>query len=103
MSDFGNSVIINSSGQNGNFMSNNYDDQIKLFTNLKNPFNAARYHSLAINKVPKGFSLTAWDKNNEIMAIHHDKYPLYGIQFHPESFLTTEGNILMQNFLNENY
>ncbi|MBL4694422.1 aminodeoxychorismate/anthranilate synthase component II [Candidatus Gracilibacteria bacterium] len=72
----------------------------KLFHGLTNPVTVARYHSLVIDKTPKDFSLTAWDENDEIMAIHHNKYPLFGIQFHPESFLTTEGNKLMQNFLN---
>lgn len=72
----------------------------KLFHGLTNPVTVARYHSLVIDKTPKDFSLTAWDENDEIMAIHHNRYPLFGIQFHPESFLTTEGNKLMQNFLN---
>lgn len=71
-----------------------------LFKGLKNPFSAARYHSLAIKKVPKNFILTAWDKDDEIMAIQHNKHPLFGVQFHPESFLTEEGDKLMQNFLN---
>lgn len=72
----------------------------KLFKGIKNPFTAGRYNSLVINKVPKNFTLTAWDQNNEIMAIQHNKHPLFGVQFHPESFLTEEGNKLMQNFLN---
>lgn len=73
----------------------------KLFKGLKNPFTAARYHSLIANKIPKNFILTAWTKNKEIMGIQHKKYPLFGIQFHPESFLTKEGNKLMKNFLYE--
>lgn len=76
-----------------------YHTKNSLFQDLKNPFNAARYHSLIINKVPKDFILTAWTLNNEIMAIQHKKYPLYGVQFHPESFLTEEGDKLMKNFL----
>ncbi len=78
-----------------------YHNEDKLFKGLKNPFNAARYHSLVINKVPKEFVKTAWTKDNEIMAIHHEKYPVFGIQFHPESFLTEEGDKLMHNFLYE--
>lgn len=70
-----------------------------LFEGLSQPFSAARYHSLILDKVPKNFTLTAWTRDNEIMAIQHDKYPLYGVQFHPESFLTEEGNKLMHNFL----
>lgn len=70
-----------------------------LFNKMKNPFVAARYHSLIINKVPKDFILTAWTFDNEIMAIQHKKFPLYSVQFHPESFLTDEGDKLMKNFL----
>lgn len=73
----------------------------KLFKGISNPFNAARYHSLAIDTLPRDFILTAWDKNNEIMGIQHKKHPLFGIQFHPESFLTPEGDKLIHNFLYE--
>lgn len=76
-----------------------YHKEDKLFKGLKNPFLAARYHSLILEEIPKDFVLTAWTKDNEIMAIHHEKYPLFGIQFHSESFLTEEGNQLMHNFL----
>lgn len=73
-----------------------------LFLNIKNPFSAARYHSLVINKIPQNFILTAWTKDNKIMGIKHKKYPLFGIQFHTESFMTREGNKIMQNFLKYN-
>ena len=77
-------------------------NQDKLFKNVQNPFKAARYHSLVIDKTPKDFDLIAWTiEDKEIMAIKHQKYPLYGVQFHPESFLTTEGNKIMKNFLYE--
>jgi len=76
-----------------------YHTEDKLFTGLQNPFEAARYHSLVLDQVPADFSLSAWTIDQEIMAIHHNKYPLYGIQFHPESFLTEEGNKLITNFL----
>ena len=82
--------------------SNLYHTGENLFKNIANPFLAARYHSLIIDKVPHDFKITAWTKKKEIMAIKHNKYPLYGIQFHPESFLTKEGSKLMNNFLNEN-
>ena len=81
--------------------SNIYHTEDKLFEGLKNPISAARYHSLVIDKVPAEFTLTAWDQDNEIMAIHHNKYPVFGIQFHPESILTEHGNKLMHNFLYE--
>lgn len=78
-----------------------YHTEDALFENVKNPFSAARYHSLIANKVPKGFTLTAWTKEKEIMGIKHKKYPLFGVQFHPESFLTDEGSKIMKNFLYE--
>ncbi|MDO8499833.1 MAG: aminodeoxychorismate/anthranilate synthase component II [bacterium] len=70
-----------------------------LFKNLPNPFSAARYHSLVINKVPPDFTLTAWTDDNEIMGVAHKMYPLYGVQFHPESFMTEHGSKLLANFL----
>jgi anthranilate synthase component 2 len=72
-----------------------------LFKGVSNPFCGARYHSLILDAVPSGFTLTAWTKEKEIMAIHHNQYPLIGIQFHPESFLTKEGSKIISNFLNE--
>lgn len=75
---------------------------IDMFRGVKNPFNGARYHSLILNEVPKNFVLSAWTKEKEIMAIKHSKYPLFGIQFHTESFLTEEGNRIIKNFLNAN-
>jgi len=78
-----------------------FHNQDYLFKNVRNPFSAARYHSLILDKVPKNFKLTAWTESNTIMAIHHKKYPVLGIQFHPESFLTPEGSKIMYNFLHE--
>jgi len=72
-----------------------------IFKNVKNPFAGARYHSLMMNKVPKDFLLMAWTKEREIMGIKHEKYKLFGVQFHPESFMTEEGEKIMKNFLNE--
>lgn len=72
-----------------------------LFKGMPQPFQAARYHSLAIDHVPDGFELTAWATDKSIMGIQHTTHSLYGIQFHPESFMTQAGTILMRNFLNE--
>ncbi|MCP4715310.1 MAG: aminodeoxychorismate/anthranilate synthase component II [Deltaproteobacteria bacterium] len=73
-----------------------------LFAGIPNPFEAARYHSLVIDSVPQGFVLDARDDYDEIMAIRHATLPVYGIQFHPESFMTHNGNRLLRNFLYEN-
>lgn len=74
-------------------------DRSLLFQKIPSPFPAARYNSLALDRVPDAFRLTAWDENREIMAIEHQTFPLFGVQFHPESFMTPQGKQLMSNFL----
>ena len=73
----------------------------KLFKNIKNPFNATRYHSLIVeNKtLPKILEITAITDDNVIMAIQHKKLPIFGVQFHPESIATDFGHQLLKNFL----
>lgn len=71
-----------------------------LFRGLPNPFQAARYHSLAALDVPPCFEVTARTADRgELMAVRHRERPLYGVQFHPESYLTPEGGALLGNFL----
>jgi len=72
-----------------------------IFENLENPFEATRYHSLIIKNetMPDFFELTAWTDRNEIMGVRHKEYPIWGVQFHPESILTKEGKKLLGNFL----
>jgi anthranilate synthase component 2 len=72
-----------------------------IFKGVPNPFEAVRYHSLAIEKdtVPEGFVVTAWTDNGIIMGIRHKKLPIEGVQFHPESILTKPGKQILQNFL----
>ena len=70
-----------------------------LFKGVPDPFAAARYHSLVVDALPEHFRLTAWSQDGTIMAIQHKEYPLYGVQFHPESFMTTRGDAIMRNFL----
>lgn len=72
-----------------------------LFKNIKNGFIAARYHSLVVdeNTLNNALVIDAYDENKEIMAVHHKEYPIYGIQFHPESILTPEGDTIIRNFL----
>ena len=73
-----------------------------LFKDLENPFKAARYHSLIIeeNTLEKEFLIRAWTENKTIMAIQHEKLPLFGLQFHPESIATEQGMEILKNFLN---
>ncbi len=74
-----------------------------IFRGLPNPFEATRYHSLIIESgtLPPDYivSATADDDPTEIMAIRHRTWPVHGVQFHPESFLTRDGHKLLANFL----
>jgi para-aminobenzoate synthetase component 2 len=72
-----------------------------LFTGLPNPFEATRYHSLLIERssVPDSLDVTAETAEKEIMAVRHKTLPVEGVQFHPESFLTTSGKDLLRNFI----
>jgi len=72
-----------------------------VYRNLSNPFEATRYHSLVIqpDTVPDDLKVVAWTDQGEIMGVRHRTYPLEGVQFHPESFLTFEGIKLLKNFL----
>jgi len=72
-----------------------------LFRRLPNPFDATRYHSLIVKRasLPKELLVTAWTSQREIMGLQHRRLPIYGVQFHPESILTTVGKDLLKNFL----
>lgn len=76
-----------------------YHTEKGLFQGVANPLVAARYNSLTISKVPNDFERTAWSEDGSIQAIQHTQYPLFGVQFHPESFMTERGEIIMENFL----
>jgi para-aminobenzoate synthetase component II len=78
-----------------------FHDGKGLFTGLPNPFEATRYHSLLIERasVPDCLDVTAKTAENEIMAVRHKTLPVEGVQFHPESFLTTSGKDLLRNFI----
>ena len=70
-----------------------------LFAGIPSGFRAARYHSLIVPRAPEPFEVLAWTREGEIMAIGHVRQPVWGVQFHPESFLTEHGSRLLQNFL----
>ena len=78
-----------------------YHNGKDIFKNIKNPFIATRYHSLIIEKktLPKNLDITAKTKNGIIMGVKMKGFPLYGVQFHPESILTDEGKNILANFL----
>lgn len=78
-----------------------HHDGLGVYQGLSNPFEATRYHSLVIKPgtLPKEIEVVAWTDQDEIMGVRHTVYPIEGVQFHPESFLTTEGADLLKNFL----
>jgi len=78
-----------------------YHDGKTVFKGLSNPFEATRYHSLLIRRetLPDCLDITAWTDVGEIMGVRHKEFLLEGVQFHPESILTTVGKDLLRNFL----
>jgi anthranilate synthase component 2 len=77
------------------------DTDCPLFTGLPGTILGARYHSLAAveDTIPDILHITARTEDGEIMAVKHREYEVYGVQFHPESILTPQGNVLLKNFL----
>ena len=78
-----------------------YHNKKTIFTGIPNPFEATRYHSLIIKKesLPKALEITAWTRQDEIMAVKHKDLAVWGVQFHPESVLTKVGKDILKNFL----
>jgi anthranilate synthase/aminodeoxychorismate synthase-like glutamine amidotransferase len=73
-----------------------------VFAGLPDPFTATRYHSLivAADTLPESLEATAWTDDKIIMGMRHKTYPIFGVQFHPESIATSHGHEILQNFLN---
>ncbi|WP_239323960.1 anthranilate synthase component II [Snodgrassella gandavensis] len=80
-----------------------YHHNSPLFSNLPNPVNCTRYHSLVIEKetLPECLEITAWTDDNEIMGIRHKTHAIEGVQFHPEGLLTENGYEMLRNFLQQ--
>jgi anthranilate synthase/aminodeoxychorismate synthase-like glutamine amidotransferase len=98
---FGGEVVRNTRIMHGK-TSPIHHDGTGVFAGLSNPFEATRYHSLVIKRETfhnPDFVVNAWTAEGEIMGVRHREWPLHGVQFHPESFLTLEGPTLLQNFL----
>ena len=72
-----------------------------IFSGVSKLFDAARYHSLIIDRstIPDSLNITAETEDGIVMALKHQKYPIYGVQFHPESILTVEGKKILNNWL----
>jgi anthranilate synthase/aminodeoxychorismate synthase-like glutamine amidotransferase len=81
--------------------SNIYHNGKDIFKGIPDPFEATRYHSLIVERktLPSCLEITAETKTKEIMGLKHKKYPIWGVQFHPESILTESGIKLLANFL----
>lgn len=101
---FGGKVVRASHLMHGKTSQMTHDGRT-IFKELKMPFTATRYHSLIVEKesLPAEFEVSAWtteaDGSRTIMGMRHKKFPVEGVQFHPESVLTTEGKKLIANFL----
>lgn len=81
-----------------------FDTSSRLFQNCPKTAPVARYHSLAADAatMPDRLKVTAVTDGGEIMAVQHTDYPIYGVQFHPESIMTPNGKTMLENFLKEN-
>ena len=77
------------------------DTKSKIFAGMREQTTVARYHSLIALKdtIPDCLRVIATTDDGEVMAVEHTEYPVYGLQFHPESVLTPEGKQMMDNFL----
>ena len=80
-----------------------HHDGRSVFARLPDPFTATRYHSLVVERdsVPESLEISAWTDDGIVMGLRHREYPLEGVQFHPESILTTVGKDLLRNFLEQ--
>lgn len=98
---FGGEVVRNVRVMHGKTSPIHHDGR-GVFAGLSNPFEATRYHSLVIKRDTfhnPDFVVSAWTAEGEIMGVRHCTWPLHGVQFHPESFLTAEGPKLLRNFV----
>jgi anthranilate synthase/aminodeoxychorismate synthase-like glutamine amidotransferase len=98
---FGGEVVRNARVMHGKTSPIRHDGR-GVFAGLVNPFEATRYHSLVIRRetfTNPDFEVSAWTDEGEVMGVRHRRWPLHGVQFHPESFLTAEGPKLLRNFL----
>jgi anthranilate synthase/aminodeoxychorismate synthase-like glutamine amidotransferase len=97
---FGANVIVNHRIMHGKTSLIKHNGQ-GIFRDMPNPFAATRYHSLVIQRdsLPDCLEITAETEEGEIMGVKHKEFPIWGVQFHPESILTENGRQILKNFL----
>jgi anthranilate synthase/aminodeoxychorismate synthase-like glutamine amidotransferase len=97
---FGAEVVVNYRMMHGKTSPIRHNGR-ELFRGMPDPFAATRYHSLVIKRdtVPDCLEITAETAEGEIMGVRHETFPIWGVQFHPESILTENGRQILQNFL----
>ena len=97
---FGGNVVVNYRMMHGKTSPIKHNGR-DLFADMPNPFAATRYHSLVIKRdtVPNCLEITAETDEGEIMGVRHKDFPIWGVQFHPESILTENGRTILKNFL----
>ena len=97
---FGGNVIVNYRMMHGKTSPIRHNGK-DLFEGMPNPFAATRYHSLVIQResLPPCLEITAETEEGEIMGVKHKEFPIWGVQFHPESILTENGRHILSNFL----
>jgi anthranilate synthase component 2 len=100
---FGGNVIHAGELMHGKASEIDIDTESRLFKGMPQKIMAGRYHSLIVenSSLPKELKITAKTEDGEIMGLMHKEYPIYGIQFHPESILTPDGKEIIKNFLYE--
>ena len=100
---FGTTVTYAKKPMHGKQSMVTFDTDSTLFHNCPGSALVARYHSLAVDShtLPDVLKVTAVTKDQEIMAIQHKEYPIYGVQFHPESIMTPDGKTMIENFIKE--
>jgi anthranilate synthase/aminodeoxychorismate synthase-like glutamine amidotransferase len=96
---FGGTVVVNYRMMHGKTSPIKHNGK-DLFEGMPNPFAATRYHSLVIRRdsLPDCLEITAETEEGEIMGVKHKKFPIWGVQFHPESILTENGRQILRNF-----
>lgn len=95
---FGGSVDVAPAPRHGKTSQISHDHK-GVFSGLSDPFEATRYHSLAVHDMPNELETCAWSEDGVIQGVRHRDLDVHGVQFHPESVMTTEGKALLANFL----